>query len=50
MEYDVLFDNPRKSYLYKSWSMTVVRSRLEVTERSITRMGFVLFIINIEDI
>ena len=30
MEYDVSFDNPRKSYQYKSWSMTVVRSRLEI--------------------
>ena len=34
MDYDLLFDNPRKSYQYKSWSMTVVRSRLEVNERS----------------
>ena len=34
MDYDLSFDNPRKSYQYKSWSMTVVRSRLEVNERS----------------
>ncbi len=44
MDYDLSFDNPRKSYQYKSWSMTVVRSRLEVNERSkCSRMGFVSF-------
>ena len=34
MDYDLSFDNPRKSYQYKSWGMTVVRSRPEVNERS----------------